>query len=99
MREREGGKVRNQLNVEQMLRKTLKRKRRSAAAERRRETCLWGGIMQNDHENKLEEIGVTACDQGRYAGMISPSITRKLRVSSSVADSRSCCHPLLVENS
>ena len=27
--------------------------------------------------------------------MISPSITRKARVSSLVADSRSCCHPLL----
>ena len=54
----------------------------------------------NNHGNKPEEIGVTACDHGRYTGMISPSITRKSRVSSLVADSRSCCHPLpkLVEN-
>ena len=35
------------------------------------------------------------CVRSRYAGMISPSIARKARVSSLVADSRSCCHPLL----
>ena len=53
-----------------------------------------------NHGNKPGEIGVTACDHGRYAGMMSPSITRKSRVSSLLADSRSCCHPLpkLVEN-
>ena len=55
--------------------------------------CTVAGFMESIVQTTMEPKHTAAgedqwsqCVEGRYAGMISPSIT----------DSRSCCHPLLI---
>ena len=57
--ERKGGKVRDQLNVEQMF-----QKRSSESGQQLQcggKTCLWESIMDNHHGTKKGKSGVTAC--------------------------------------